>query len=193
MQLAEQGVMDNSLLDQLGLDRETGNAYWQKFRPYVLAARDLAEGHNLQITDALLKATLTEDERKEYEKRSYITRDDSGRVLPLSSRKQAVEAARKLVEVSRDKHWQARIDKGELLTKDDAEKIAELRIRRQLDELEKAGRLTGGRSGQNLSRGGAAGSQPSSLEAYETKLRTGNLNETEWAGYMRARQEAGLD
>lgn len=156
MQLAELQEMQPFLRDELGLEPADANKAWQKLRPLLADMYGLAESHNLAVTDQLLRSVLTPEEVKEYESRSYVAKDDKDRILPLESRKQAIQAVLAL----RDKKWQERVANGELVEKDKAEDKAKQAFIKGGDAREKwlkdNDRLKGASSGSTGVRGESA-------------------------------------
>lgn len=185
MQNAETTV--RGVLEQTyGFSKEQSHEFWtQHGRSFLDALHSNNEAFNLVVMDNLLREVLTEQELAEYAKRDLIAYDESGNVLALSSRRNGLKAVLALREQSVDAKWQEKLEKGEILTRDQGralyeEGLAEGERRREAAQSGSTPRGSGMPSGADLStvsglsKALAEGWQPESEEAFD-KLWTAAL------------------
>ena len=183
MQTFEQNEIQPYLREELGLEPAEAQALYQKVRPWMAGLHTRNEAHNLEVTDTLLRSVLTPEEVEEYSARSYVKRDAQGRVLPLASRSEAFKAVLTLREKKVNADWQAKVEKGEYLTKAEAQKKADAAITKYEKTLTDAGRLLGTSSGAVANGGAGAAGVDISTKA---KARTAHANNQITDAQMRA-------
>lgn len=155
MQQAELQDMQPFLREQLGLDAQTATQVWQKLRPYFAELHSNNSAQNISMLNTLLGSALSDEEKAELGKRSYTVRDEQGRIKPYSTQGEGLKLALSLREQSINNQWQAKLDSGDLFTKDQAEALFEGGKAEGRSEAE--GTARNGSSGQPMGGGGSGG------------------------------------
>lgn len=150
MQTFEAREIQPFLRDELGLEPREAQQVYEKVRPWLAHQHSRNEAYNLTVTDQVLRSLLTPEEVEEYSSRSYLIKDNAGNIQPLNSRAAALKAVLTLREKAVNADWHGKLEKGDLLTKAEAIKKADLAVATYSAALEKAGRLSGTSSGVSV-------------------------------------------
>lgn len=139
---------------ELALSPEESGSVWNKVRPYLRAIDANNASHNALAFNESVTGALPKEQADEFFSRSYNSQAD------------ALKAIAALSAQAKDKEWQARIEKGEVITKEQAKKIALAAHSKGRGEAEKEG-VAGATSGSNV-RGSGSSSPGQLTEEYAT-------------------------
>lgn len=113
-------------LERRGFTKEESHEWWTQHGRQALATlHDNNEAFNLAVMDGVLRKTLSEDEVKEYDRRDLYAYDNDGNILPYETRRNQINAALAFREKTVNEQWQAKVEKGELLTRDQGKSLYE--------------------------------------------------------------------
>ena len=173
-------IIRQALKRDFDLDDATAANAWQQYiQPYLNALHANNESYNLETLDQAIIAALSEDEQKLYFERSYKIKDESGKVLPLSSR---VEGFKGLLALGRrlaDEAWQEKVTKGEYISREKVKKIAAAAETKGREQGERT--QSSANSGQEVN--GQTVSQPMTPEARE------KMTSSEWLAKPKAERD----
>jgi len=173
-------IIHEALKRELDLDDTAAANTWQRiFQPYLNALHANNEAYNLETLEQAVRASLSEDEQKLYFERSYQVKDESGRVLPVSSRVEGFKGLMALGRRLADEAWQEKVTKGEYVSRDQVKKIAATSFTKGRVQGEKT--QSSAESGQEVN--GQTASRPMTPEARE------KMASSEWLAKPKAERD----
>lgn len=140
----------------LDLSAEAVHNLWQYMRNKIEPVHTKNLQHNLTMLDTYLRDALSDEAKALLEGRTYVVRDGDT-IKPYSTMKEAFKVGVEAEKAARDKQWEAKLEAGDILTRKDAEAVAEAMVVAARAEWEKAGPSAS--SGQRMSGGGISGSR----------------------------------